>query len=319
MPLDQSRRQSEAAATITKLGIGDLYPFAHNFVETAQGAMHYVDEGQGDPVLCLHGNPTWSFIWRDFVTGLRDRHRVVAPDHIGFGLSDKPVDEDAYTIERHVQNLEALVLGLDLRGITLVMQDWGGPIGLAMAARHPDRIRALVILNTFGFYPLHPSMKADGLRLPPPLLLMRSKPLGTWLVRKKGLFDGFVMKFATADSKRLRSVHHAYRDVFGGPDGRGGVMAFPRLIPTHTSHPVAKMLMQETGPFLDAFKGQAQIYWGMKDPLFPPLALDGWKARLPRADVIALAHAKHYLQEDAPEVIVPGIARFLDRITQRRA
>lgn len=319
MPLDQSTRQSEAAATIAKLGIGDLYPFAHRFIETPQGAMHYVDEGRGDPVLCLHGNPTWSFLWRDFVTGLRDRHRVVAPDHIGFGLSDKPEDEAAYTVEAHVRNLEALVLDLDLRNVTLVMQDWGGPIGLAMAARHPERIKALVVLNTFGFYPLHPSMKADGLRLPPPLLLMRSKPLGTWLVREKGMFDGFVMKIATADSKRLRKVHLAYRDVFGGAKGRGGVMAFPRLIPTRTSHPVAKMLMEETGPFLDAFEGPAQIYWGMKDPLFPPLALEGWKGRLPRAEVIELPKAKHYVQEDAPEVIVPGIARFLDRIAGQGA
>lgn len=304
--------EHRARATVRRLGIEDLYPFAPNFIETPMGAMHFVDEGQGDPVLCLHGNPTWSFLYREFIRELSGSNRVVAPDHIGFGLSDKPEDEVEYTIERHVENLERLVLQLDLTNITLVVQDWGGPIGFAVAARHPVRFRALVLLNTFGFYPLHPSQNPDGLKLPPPLLLMRSKFPGTWLVRNRGMFDGMVMKMATANSKRLKAVHRAYRGVFGGPTGRGGVMAFPRLIPTHSSHPVAKLLTNETAPFLDQFAGPVQIYWGMKDPLFPTLALDAWKMRVPHDEVTELPKAKHYVQEDAADIVIPGIKRLWD-------
>ncbi len=138
-----------------------------------------------------------------------------------------------------MRDLEALVLGLDLRRITLVLQDLGGPIGLALAARHPARVRALVILNSFGVYPLHPSRKADGLRLPPPLRLMRSRPLGTWLVRKRGMFDRMVMKLATGT--RMKAVHHACTGMSEGPRDRGGLMASPHLIPTHSSHPVPRV------------------------------------------------------------------------------
>ena len=173
--------ENRAATLVRKLGIGRQYPFAHHFMKTSMGAMHYVDEGEGQPVLCVHGNPSWSFLYREFIKGLSGENRVIAPDHIGFGLSDKPSDENEYSIEAHIQNLEKLVIELDLRDITLVVQDWGGPIGLGMAARHPDRIKALVVLNTFGFYPLHEGMDPEDQKLLAPLLLMRSSGLGTWL------------------------------------------------------------------------------------------------------------------------------------------
>jgi pimeloyl-ACP methyl ester carboxylesterase len=302
---------ARADATVDQLGIREEYPFEHKFVETTMGAMHYVDEGRGDPVLALHGNPSWSFLYRKFIKGLSGQNRVIAPDHIGFGLSDMPSDESAYSLEAHIQNMEKLVLELDLRNTTLVVQDWGGPIGLGVAARHPDRFKALVVLNTFGFYPLHEGIDPENQKLPLPLLLMRSRGLGTWLVRKKGVFEGMLMKMATGNSS-LKAVHHAYKGVFQGSKDRAGVMAFPRLIPTKSRHAAAQILINETGPFLDDFDGPAQIYWGMKDPFFPVEALGAWKKRLPQADVVELPNAKHYLQEDAPEIIVPGIAKFLN-------
>lgn len=157
MTIDTAKSQgarSRAEATVKRLELGRDYPFAHHFFDSPMGAMHFVDEGPRDaPVLLmLHGNPSWSFLYRHFVTAFSDTHRVVAPDHIGFGLSDKPEDEGAYSIDAHARNLEGLVEALDLRNITLVMQDWGGPIGLGMAARHPERVARLVILNTFGFH-----------------------------------------------------------------------------------------------------------------------------------------------------------------------
>ncbi|PTX56354.1 haloalkane dehalogenase [Litoreibacter ponti] len=298
---------------IKELGLESEYPFASHFISTPMGQMHYLDEGAesgGAQVLALHGNPTWSFLYRRFAIGLSRDRRVVVPDHVGFGLSDKPDDESAYTLKAHIDNLEALVLHLDLRDITLVMQDWGGPIGLGVAARHPERIKALVILNTFGFYPPVEGMDPERLKLPPPLLMMRSRGLGDFMVRRLGFFERQVMSLATA-SKPTPAIKRAYRGIFRSPAERAGVMAFPRMIPTRTSHPAAKILLEETAPFIDQFKGPARIFWGLKDPLIPIGALAAWKKRLPQAEVTEFAKARHYLQEDEPDALVSGLADFL--------
>ncbi|MEM0948687.1 MAG: alpha/beta fold hydrolase [Pseudomonadota bacterium] len=303
---------ARANDTISRLGIETEYPFDRNFFDSPMGAMHFVDEGKGDPVLMLHGNPTWSFLYRNIIPEIAKAHRVVAPDHIGFGLSDKPKDEAAYSLRHHIENLEALVLELDLRDITLVMQDWGGPIGLAVAARHPNRIKALVILNTFGFYPPIDGVDPEKLKLPPPLLLMRSKGVGDFIVRRMGFFERQVMKLATA-TKRDRKIRNAYTGIFTSFAARAGVMAFPRMIPTNTAHPAAKVLLEETGPYLDSYDGPAKIFWGVKDPLIPIGALAAWKKRLPQAQVTEFAQARHYLQDDEPEALVSGLKEFLRR------
>ena len=305
--------RANAERLVRKLHLRESYPFEHRFVQTPQGAMHYVDEGQGRTILALHGNPTWSYLYRRFVEGFSGTHRVVAPDHIGFGLSAKPSDERAYTIAQHIRNLEHLVVTLDLTDITLVLQDWGGPIGLGVAARHPERVTSLVILNTFGFYPPADHMDPDNLKLPPPIRLMRSRALGDFLVRRLGFFERNVMPLAVADKGRYRGVRNAYTGVFEGFADRAGVAAFPRLIPTHTEHPTAKILRGETAPFLERFTGKAQIFWGVQDPFFPIEALHAWKRRLPDAEVTELSDAKHYIQEDKPEVIIPKMRAFLAR------
>ncbi|WP_299621721.1 alpha/beta fold hydrolase [uncultured Tateyamaria sp.] len=306
-------RSIDVHSRIKELGLEEEYPFASNFAQTAMGQMHYLDEGEisnRSTVLALHGNPSWSFLYRALVKGLSGQRRVVANDHIGFGLSDKPKDEAAYTLKAHIGNLEALVLKLDLTNITLVMQDWGGPIGLGVAARHPDRIRALVVMNTFGFYPPVDGMDPERLKLPPPLLMMRSRGLGDFMVRRLGFFERQVMTMATAN-KQTRAAKRAYRDIFRNPAERAGVMAFPRMIPTSTAHPAAKILLQETGPFVEQFQGPAQIFWGLKDPLIPIGALAAWKKRLPQADVTTFESARHYLQDDEPEALVRGLETFL--------
>jgi haloalkane dehalogenase len=124
-----------------------LYPFESHFHDLDGARMHYLDEGSGEPVLMLHGNPSWSFYYRDLVTAFRGTHRVIAPDHVGCGMSDKP-QRYPYTLRRHVENLERLVLDLDLRNVTLVVHDWGGAIGFGVATRHPERFKRLVIFNT---------------------------------------------------------------------------------------------------------------------------------------------------------------------------
>lgn len=311
--MDTDSLERRAAARVRALGIGRRWPFRPRFAATPMGAMHHVDEGRGAPVLMLHGNPSWSFLWRDAIAGLSDTHRVVAPDHIGFGLSDKPAEEAAYTLDAHIRNLEALVLGLDLRDVTLAVQDWGGPIGLGLAARHPERVRALVILNTFGFYPPVEGVNPDRLRLPLPLRMMRRPGVGDLMVRRAGFFEHVAMPSATA-SRRFGAVKRAYTGVFAGARDRAGVMAFPRMIPTHRAHSSARILLEETGPFLDRFEGPARVLWGMRDPFFPVEALHAWRRRLPRAEVTELPRAKHYVQEDAPEVVVPAMRAFLDAL-----
>ncbi|MFQ6552670.1 alpha/beta fold hydrolase [Aestuariibius insulae] len=306
--------RSRAEATIKRLGLAKSYPFPHHFFDSPMGAMHFLDEGPRDaPVLLmLHGNPSWSFLYRRFVTAFSDTHRVIAPDHIGFGLSDKPEDENAYSIDAHVRNLEGLVEALDLRDVTLVMQDWGGPIGLGMAARHPERVSRLVILNTFGFYPPVEGMDPEKLKLPPPLLLMRSRGVGDFLVRRLGFFERMAMPTAIGDKSAWRAVRHAYTGIFQSTVDRAGVMAFPRLIPTNTRHPSARLMQAETGPFLDAFDGPARIFWGMKDPFFPNGVLDAWRKKLPQAEVTELPKARHYIQEDAPDEVIAGLRAFID-------
>jgi pimeloyl-ACP methyl ester carboxylesterase len=306
---DKARRNAERL--LKKLDLKSSFPFHNNFVETSMGSMHFIDEGQGDPILMLHGNPTWSYLYRAFIAAFARTHRVIAPDHIGFGLSEKPSDEGAYTIDQHIQNLEALVIALDLRNITLVVQDWGGPIGLGMASRHPDRVKRLVVMNTFGFYPVIDGMDPENVKLPFPLRLMRTAGIGDFLVRRLGFFERVVMPLAVGNSAGYKKVSHAYTGVFQTRDDRAGVMAFPRLIPTNTKHPSAKILMNETAPFLKSFDGPARIFWGVKDPLFPIEALHAWKKRLPQAKVTELPEAKHYIQEDAPDTLIAGIRAFL--------
>ncbi|WP_298839453.1 alpha/beta fold hydrolase [uncultured Roseobacter sp.] len=298
---------------IKELGLQGEYPFASQFIQTPMGQMHYLDEGTGNErstVLAVHGNPSWSFLYRALVKGLSTERRIVVPDHIGFGLSDKPDDEAAYTLKAHIDHLEALVLRLELNNITLVMQDWGGPIGLGVAARHPERIKALVVMNTFGFYPPVDGMNPEHLKLPPPLLMMRSRGLGDFMVRRLGFFERQVMPMATA-TKRRGAARRAYRDILRNSSERAGVMAFPRMIPTKTAHPAAKILLEETGPYVEQFDGPAHIFWGLKDPLIPTGALAAWKKRLPQAGVTEFEKARHYLQDDEPAALVRELRTFL--------
>jgi haloalkane dehalogenase len=267
--------------------------------------MHYVDEGTGAPVLCLHGNPTWSFLYRNFVKGLSGEARVVAPDLIGFGLSQKLPDPDAYSIEGHVDDVSALVEALDLRDLTLVMQDWGGPIALGVATRYPERVRALVVMNTIGFVPA-----GNG---PPPLALrlLRLPFVGEQLVQGLHLFNrAFVPAVIAREERKGPLVRRAYTDVQGSWDERAGTLAFPRLIPTTEDDPVIPLLEAEDR-FLRAFRGPVLILWGMRDPAFSPAILAEWRSRFPDARVVELEDASHFLQEDAWELIVPRIRELL--------
>jgi haloalkane dehalogenase len=302
----QPESAAAARASLEALGLRDEYPFESRFLETPHGRMHYLDEGSGSPLLCLHGQPTWSFLYRGLATGLSGSARVIAPDLVGFGLSEKPSHPRDYSIEGHVGDVAALVEKLDLRDLTLVLHDWGGPIGLGVALRHPDRVSRLVVLNTL--VPQRPGR--DG-RLPAPIRVVRMPLVGELLVQGLAVFNRvFVPRAIRNPRQRTPVVLAAYDRVQGNWQERSGTLAFPRLIPVRADDPGAELFEREER-WLRGFRGPALIVWGTADPILDRRALEAWRERLPRAQVLEIPDASHFPQEDAPERVVERIREFL--------
>ena len=283
-----------------------VWPFEARF-HTANGIqLHYVDEGAGDPILFVHGNPTWAFVWRAFIDRLMGRHRCVAPDHMGFGKSDTPVDPEKYSLASHITNLKALVHALDLRDITLVMQDWGGPIGFGMAVDEPERIKRLVILNTWAFVydedtPMHPLLER-----------FREPGLGQALVQGLNLFVEGYLPQGIHHKERLADIMPFYRAPFPDYASRIGTLRFPQDIPAGEAHP-ATPVMRHIEENLTALQVPTTIIWGDRDPDFTPDVADQWQAVYPHAERHHIATASHFLQEDEPEMILSLIEGFLAR------
>jgi haloalkane dehalogenase len=283
-------------------GFRELYPFRPHFLDVGGEQLHYVDEGPRDaaPVLCVHGNPTWSFYYRDLIQALRGARRVVAPDHIGMGLSTKPLDW-IYTLESHIVALEALVLELDLTDITLVVHDWGGPIGLGVAARHPERFAKLVIMNT-AVWPEGP--------LPLALRLPKLPFVGALLVRALGAFDR-LLPYVAARTKLPADVRRGYAAPYQGYGERVAVQRFVQDIPTGPGHP-SHGTLAAVDAALPNFKDRpALILWGAQDWIFTPAFLRLWRARLPEAEVHTIEHAGHLVLEDAPGECIARVRAFL--------
>ncbi|WP_326633121.1 alpha/beta fold hydrolase [Nonomuraea fuscirosea] len=295
------------------------YPFTSRFLTRAGLSQHYVDEGDGAPVLMLHGNPSWSYLWRRLIVALRTEHRCVAPDHIGMGLSDKPgEDRYAYTLASRVDDLDALTdhliatEGAPERGWTVVMHDWGGPIGMAWASRHPERVARLVVLNTAAFPNPYGARVRPALRLP--LWLLRETRVGARLFLRHHAFA----RLATLPPFGVRRrLPREVRDAFLAPDDRRGhrvaVRRFVGDIPLGPGDG-AWPLLTRTGESLGEFADRpVLIGWGLRDPVFDPLMLTEWRRRFPGAEVHAFPDAGHYVLEDAYERLVPAIEAFLRR------
>jgi haloalkane dehalogenase len=299
----------EAAARARLAPLRSEFPFAPRFFEhppgtAAAGALqHFVDEGPREPgaLVFVHGNPTWSFAFRRAIAELRAERRCVAVDHLGCGLSDKPA-RLAYRLETHVEDLERLLLALGLLRVTLVLHDWGGPIGLGFARRHPERIERLVLCNTAAF-PL------EG-RLPLRLAACRWPLFGklavrglnafargaTWMAVAKPLAPlakrGYLLPY---DSWENRIATHAFvQDIPLGPEhpSWGELAAIERALPRFRELPV-------------------RFLWGLHDWVFTPRILAEWQQRLPRAAVERFERAGHYLFEDEPAGFVAGIRHAL--------
>jgi cis-3-alkyl-4-acyloxetan-2-one decarboxylase len=291
---------------------GGTWPFEPHWLHTDGIRLHYVDEGtqDGAPVVLLHGNPTWSYLYRNFIPPLVNAgYRAIAHDELGFGRSDKPKRSREYTIQRHAQHFGALMDGLELDGVTLVLQDWGGPIGLAWAVDNPDRVRRLVVLNTFtGHVP-------QGTPVPKPFRALRAPVTGEVLVKGAHVFvRQFLFKRAIAHPERLGEHERAaYLAPHPSWDSRTGVLAYPRLIPWDDGNPT-RPLGAHVEEHLERLAARPTlICWAMQDPAFPRGMLERWRRRFPAAEVHELADASHYLQEDAHEQIVPLLLDFLER------
>jgi cis-3-alkyl-4-acyloxetan-2-one decarboxylase len=288
------------------------WPFEPHWFETPDGRMHYVDEGprDGRPVVMLHGNPTWGYLYRNFIKGVVEAgHRAIVPDYLGFGRSDKPDREELYTIRRHGERTEALLESLDLHGATVVPQDWGGPIGLYWATRHPERVERLFVLNTYAHRP------PGKVQLPLPLRLFRTPLVGEVMVKGLDLFKRvFLFRAGVVHRERLTpEVKEAYLASHPSWSSRTPILVFPRQIPAGPEGPVADLLAEIERGLEQHFRAKpVKIVWGMKDPAFTPQVLELlWLRTFPDADVTKIDDAGHYLQEDAHERIVPALLEFL--------
>ena len=276
-----------------------LYPFAHHWIDLSGNHVHFVDEGAGPPLLLLHGNPTWSFVFRDLIRALRDTYRCIAPDYPGFGLS---VPRPGYhaTPEEHAVVVEQLVQALDLRDVTLMVHDWGGPIGLGVAGRHPDRFRAFVIGNTFAWL-------ADGEPTLERFSQVMGGPIGWFLIRYFNAFVNLLIPLGVQRTKLPRAVLEHYRWPFRrSRSARLPTWVFPRAI-LHS-----RRYLTQVEATLPRLAGKpALIVWGERDPAFRARERRRFEAIFPRHRTVILQGAGHYIQEDAPREIVEAIRAWL--------
>lgn len=294
----------------------ELYPFQSNWLELGGHKMHYLDEGPRDapPVLMVHGNPTWSFYYRNLVAALSGRYRCIVPDHIGCGLSDKPDDAHySYTLSQRVADLDALVKHLNLQQpLSLVVHDWGGMIGFAWAASQAEKVANCVVLNTAAFR--MPAAKKFPFLL---WLAGRTAP-GGWLVRGLNAFSGLAARIAFKKPVS-EEVRAAYTGPYDSWKNRIATLRFVQDIPLREGDPGYELVLsteQNLSPFAEK---PAMIAWGELDFVFDEPFLQQWEATLPDAQVHRYADCGHYILEDAAATLVPIISGFLDQHQGHRA
>lgn len=274
------------------------YPFSPHWNSIGKDKLHYVDEGSGEVILMLHGNPTWSFFYRNLAKHFRKSNRVVVPDHIGCGLSDKPQDYE-YTLENHIENTVSLIKKLGLKDITLIVHDWGGAIGMGVATRHPELIKKMVIMNTAAFRSMEIPMRINILR----------NPIGEWFIRT---FNGFAGPATTmAVTKKLSPIVKQgfvlpYKDF----ESRIATAKFVRDIPMSDSHPTYKTLSAIEDK-LKNLNVPILLLWGEQDFCFTMNFQKRWLDFFPQAKVKIYPDAGHYLVEDKTSEVIAEIETFL--------
>jgi haloalkane dehalogenase len=274
------------------------YDFAPRYFEQYGLRMHFLDEGEGRPVLLLHGEPTWAYLYRKLIPPLAQVGRVIAPDYFGFGRSDKPKQIADYSYTLHYNSIERLVDELDLADVTVVVHDWGGPIGLRLAVERSDRVERLVILNT-----------GIGAGRAPSDEWLRFRDF----VRRVGtdLVPGQLIRISSA-SELADDVVAGYDAPFPTPESKAGVLAFPEQVPTELDHPNAQAML-EVRAALERWEKPALVLFSDSDPVFSPKAAERMAARIPGAGPAEIiSGAGHFLQEEKGEEIATRIVRFLE-------
>lgn len=271
------------------------WPYEPRYTEVDGLRLARVDEGGGDPVVLLHGEPTWSFLYRNVVPSLLDAGlRVVAPDHAGFGRSDKPADVGWYSYARHLSLLTRHLAALDLRDVTLVVQDWGGPLGLRWAMDRPDAVRRIVVLNTGLF---------SGREV--------SAGLDAWLAYARAQTDLDVGALLDRACGGLPpAVVAGYDAPFPDVSYKAGALAFPRLVPTRIEDEGAAAQL-DARTALDAWPGPTTVAFGVDDPIFPPPVGESWARRLRNCSGFTrIEGAGHFVQEMRPDAVARAILDF---------
>lgn len=275
------------------------YPFKRNGFNINGNNMNYVDEGQGHPVIMLHGNPTWSFYYRNLGKALKDNYRVIIPDHIGCGLSDKPQDYE-YTLENHIQNLGKLVKSLGITKFSLIVHDWGGAIGMGYATRHPENISNIIIQNTAAF---------RSQEIPFSIRICKTPILGEPFVRA---FNGFAFPatFMASEKKLSSTIKKGYLLPYNNYRNRIATAKFVKDIPLSKNHRSYKTL-EVIENNLNKMKCPIMVLWGKKDFCFNDHFLDRWKEIYPEAIYKEFKNAGHYVLEDGGNEILEDVKGFL--------
>lgn len=279
-----------------------MYPFTFRSLQTDGGQLHYIDEGQGPVVLFVHGTPSWSFEFRDVIKSLSGRYRCIAVDHMGFGLSDKPANY-AYTLDSHKRNLQALIAHLQLQHFTIVVHDFGGPIGLSVAADMPERIDSLILANTWCF-----SVEQE-----PEFKRMRAilgSPLLPFLYKYFNFSAKYILPAAFGEKSRLtKEIHQHYLRPFGKASERQGTIGFARALLRDQAW------FEAVGRALGRLQNTpALILWGMQDTFVTEKFLDKVNGYFPRAEVVRYPDAGHFVLEEKSVLATAAIEQFLRKV-----
>ena len=287
--------------------IRPLYPFKSHFLELRGNQYHYVDEGSGEhTILMVHGNPTWSFLFRDLIKEFSSEFRVIAVDHLGCGLSDKPQNHN-YRMENHIDNLESLVLHLNLKNITLMVHDWGGAIGMGFAGRHASRVKRLVIMNSAAFAIKHMPWRIGLCRIP---------QISDYLIRRLNLFVRAAQVMTTV-KPMSPTVKLGFRLPYDSYEHRIAILRFVQDIPTGPESPSFESLLEIEHGLWKFRRMPVTLIWGMRDWCFTPKCLENWRERFPLASVLELPDAGHFLIEDAKIEIRDHLHKFFDETAEQ--
>lgn len=275
-----------------------MYPFRSRFIRLKSGTMHYIDEGKGEPLLFVHGTPAWSFLYRHLVKAFSGHYRCVAIDHIGFGLSEKPLTFPGRP-QDHAENLSEFLQTMDLQEVTLVVHDFGGPIGLAAAIRHPGRIKRIVLFNTWLWETASsPEVKKID--------KMINSRLGKWLYLRYNISPRLLLKKGFSDQRNLsKAVHRQYLLPFPDKNSRMALYHIARGL-----RGASQWYQQQWEQLSVLTEKDWLIIWGVKDQFINTGYLHKWKERLPAAKVTEI-EAGHFLQEEQPDKCIQAIREVL--------